>query len=519
MADAAPPPLRDAVLAGRLTGASPAAPLVAEIVANPDPAATLRLWFGEPFLAALAHDADAPALLRAALDRDIAAIDAALSAQLDAVLRHPRFRRLEGSWRGLEWLWLGNRHLLPRDGRQERDRKAAKARLQVLTLRWPELCRDLERAVEFDQSQLFRKIHDEEFGKPGGEPFGLIIADYEVRHRPAPGHPTDDVAALGALAGIAAAAFAPTVLAASPGLVGLDSFAEAQPTYDLGAAMRGVEHQRWRDAASYDDMRFVGVMLPRVLARPPWPDDGARADGFRYAASPGPAGSRLWTTPVYAFAAAVLRAFDRHAWPAEVRGADIDEEATGGVVDGLPTERLPGDPRHAPPARAPLELGLADEQERQASEARLIPLSALEFLPEASFGALPSLHRPPRMSTAVADANQRLSSQLNTLLCASRFAHCVKLMGREMVGSFLGPDEVELRLQRWLNSFVSGMGSGGAEVTARYPLRDAKVEVRERRGKPGIYACTVHLQPHHQLDEVGAAFRLVTEFAGGRAAA
>jgi type VI secretion system protein ImpD/type VI secretion system protein ImpC len=123
------------------------------------------------------------------------------------------------------------------------------------------------------------------------------------------------------------------------------------------------------------------------------------------------------------------------------------------------------------------------------------------------------------MSTAIADANQRLSTQINTLLCVSRFAHCIKLMGRDMVGSNREPEDVEAELQRWLGRFISGLGSGGAEVTAKYPLLEAKVEVRERRGKPGVYGCTVHLRPHHQLDEVGAAFRLVTEFAPRRAAA
>jgi predicted component of type VI protein secretion system len=145
-------------------------------------------------------------------------------------------------------------------------------------------------------------------------------------------------------------------------------------------------------------------------------------------------------------------------------------------------------------------------------------LAALEGLPEACFGALPSLHRPPRMAKAVAEANQRLSAQFNTLLCASRFAHCVKIMGRDMIGSTLEPAEVETRLQKWLGGFVGG-GMQSAADSARYPLKEASVEVRERRGSPGVYNCTVHLRPQHQLDEIGAAFRLVTEFAPQRTAA
>ncbi|MBU8543832.1 MULTISPECIES: type VI secretion system contractile sheath large subunit [Roseomonadaceae] len=499
-------PLRDAVLAGRFLGRDAAAAGLAAFIAEPAPAGQLLGWFGEDRLAAIARDAAPVEALRGLLDRDIAALDAMLSAQLDAVLQAPRLRRLEGSWRGLAWLV----DRLP----------AANARIRVklLTARWAEICRDLERAVEFDQSQIFRKVYEEEFGIAGGEPFGMIAADYELRHLPAPGHPTDDVGALTALAGVAAAAFVPIALAASAELVGLDSFAEAPPAFDLGAALAGPEHARWRNAAAQEDMRFLCVTLPRVLGRAPWPDDGARVDRFRYRGHAAGAAQRVWTTPVYGLAAAAIRAFDRFAWPGEVRGAEPQEEAVGGVLDGLPYERFASDPP-GPPPRAPLDLALTDEQERQLSDARLVPLSALEGLAEASFGALPALHRPPRMNSAIAEANQRLSTQINTLLCVSRFAHCIKLMGRDMVGSAREAPDVEQELQRWLDRFVSGLGSGGAEVTAKYPLLDARVEVRERRGKPGVYGCTVHLRPHHQLDEVGAAFRLVTEFAPRRGAA
>ncbi|NKC34102.1 type VI secretion system contractile sheath large subunit [Falsiroseomonas selenitidurans] len=499
-------PLRDAVLAGRFLGRDAAAAPLAALVAEAAPARLLLGWFGEARLAGFARDPDPVEALRGALDRDVAALDAMLSAQLDAVLAAPRLSRLEGSWRGLAWLVD---RLPPTGGR---------VRVKLLSARWAELCRDLERAVEFDQSQVFRKIYEEEFGTAGGEPFGMIAADYEVRHMPAPGHPTDDVGALTALAGVAAAAFAPLVLAASPALVGLDAFADAAPAFDLASALSGPEHARWRNAAAQEDMRFLCVALPRVLGRAPWPDDGSRVDRFRYRSHAPGVAQRVWTTPVYGLAAAAIRAFDRYAWPGEVRGAEPQEEAVGGVLDHLPFERFAADPP-GPPPRAPLDLALTDEQERQISDARLVPLSALEGLAEASFGALPALHRPPRMNSAVAEANQRLSTQINTLLCVSRFAHCIKLMGRDMVGSAREAPEVEYELQRWLDRFVSGLGSGGAEVTAKFPLMDAKVEVRERRGKPGVYGCTVHLKPHHQLDEVGAAFRLVTEFAPRRGAA
>jgi type VI secretion system protein ImpD/type VI secretion system protein ImpC len=499
--------LREQVLAGRILGAAGAGAELAALVAARDAGEILLGWFGPAALAECARGPDAAGRLRAALDRDIAQLDAMISAQLDAVLHHARLRRLEGSWRGLAWLV----ERLPASG--------SRVRLRMLTARWPELCRDLERAVEFDQSQLFKKIYEEEFGTAGGEPFGMIAADYELRHAPAADHPTDDVAALTALAGVAAAAFAPMVFAAAPALVGLDSFADAAPAFDLADVLKRPEHARWRGAAAVEDLRFIGVALPRLLARAPWADDGSRADHFRYRGHAAGPAQRVWMTPVYALAAAAMRAFERNSWPGEVRGAEPQAEAVGGVIEALPAERFASDAGSGPPPRPPLELALTDEQERQISEGNLIALSALEGLPEASFGALPSLHRPPRMNTAIAEANQALSTQINTLLCVSRFAHCIKLMGRDMVGSFKDADEIQFTLQRWLEGFVSGLGSGGPEVAARYPLLEARVEVRERRGRPGVFGCTVHLRPHHQLDELGAAFRLVTEFTPRRAAA
>lgn len=492
--------LREDILQGRFLGGSAAGAGLAELVASSAPSNHLSLWFGTTWLLSLRNRTRRAEFLRAELDRDIATLDAMISAQLDAVLFHPRLQRLEGSWRGLHWLV----DRLPASG--------GRIRLKVLQARWAEVCRDIERALEFDQSHLFRKIHDEEFGMAGGEPFGLIVGDYEMRHRPGPSHPTDDIVALTGLAGIAAACFSPMILGASPEVLGVDEFADISPSFVPARVLQGPDHQRWRQASVQEDLRFVGVVLPRMLARAPWADDGARVDRFRFRSRRSGPRQRVWMSAVYGFAAAVVRAFERNSWPAEVRGADISEEAGGGVLDNLPFEAFHSDLPFEAPSRAPLDVAFTDEQENQLSDAGLIPLSALDGLPEACFGALPSLHRPPRMTTAVAEANQRISAQINTLLCVSRFAHCVKLMGRDMLGSFMEPNDVQLRLQRWLDGYIGGIGLRKVEETARYPLQEARVEVRERAGRPGVYNCTVHLKPHHQLDEIGASFRLVTEF-------
>ncbi len=496
--------MRGTMLGGRFFGGSAPVAGVADFLAETSAATLLRQWFGDAALLAMLTGPDALEVLQEAIDRDIVAIDALLSRQLDAVLHNEKLRRLEGSWRGLFWLVDG----FVQD-------KLVKVRL--LNARWVEISRDFQRASEFDQSALFRIIHEQEFGMPGGEPYGMLVADYEVRPSPSASQPVDDVPVLERLAEVGAASFCPVVLPVSPEFFGLDSYHEARPATAFSALFRGPEKQRWARLAQREETRFLGLVLPRTLGRRRWAADGTRADRFRYSEDAGRPDQRVWTAAVYAFASVAARSFARYHWPADVRGAEPGWDATGGVVETLPHERFRADPP-GPPPRPPLELSLTDEQEREAADAGLIALCGLEGLPEASFGAAPSIHRPPRMTSEVANANQRLSAQFNSMLCVSRFAHVVKLMGRDMVGSFLNPEDVETRLQAWLNSHVSGL-AGGGDAASRYPLRDARVEVREQIGKPGIYGCTVILQPHYQLDDVGASFRLLTELTGPREAA
>jgi type VI secretion system ImpC/EvpB family protein len=497
---AAPPSsLRESVLSGRFFGHR--YPDAAAVVAGfPSQAAgaALAAWFGPETAGRLACDAEA---CRAALDRDIAAIDTLLGEQLDAVLHEPRLRRLEGSWRGLAWLTAG---LDP----QER------VKVKILNIAWAELCRDLERAIEFDQSQLFQKVYEEEFGSPGGEPYGLLVVDHEVRHRPSRDAPTDDVTALSQLSAVAAAAFAPTVVAASPALLQVEEFADLASIVDLGDPFRGSEFTRWRGLSGREDMRFIGVTLPRLLARLPWQDDPARADGFRYAEYAPDHDSRVWMTAGYAFAAVVARAFVDHAWPANVRGSETDFVGAGLVTD-LPIEPFATDPDRVW-VRPPLDLVMTDRMEGALIESGLMPLSALPYGEEAVFPAAKSLQAPRRYmgsNAEAADANARLSAQLNSMLCVSRFAHYVKVMGRDMVGSFQTAGEIERRLQQWVSGYVNASLSAGPESRSRYPLVAAQVSVRDQPGRPGVFACTMLLQPHFQLDDVSATFRLVTEIA------
>ncbi|PPQ33365.1 type VI secretion system contractile sheath large subunit [Rhodopila globiformis] len=491
--------LRASVLAGTFVGRADED--LAEIFAtflSADHHAALKLWFGTE-----RPDVDTVAV-RGALDRDIAAIDAMLSEQIDAILHHPGMLRLEGRWRGLSWLVNGAD-------------LNARLKIKLLNVTWPEICRDLDLALEFDQSQLFRKIYEEEFGSPGGEPYGLIIIDHEVRHQ-AGGHArSDDVSALASLSSVAAAAFSPMILGASPALLEVDHFYELANVLDVTAPLRNTDHARWRGLGTRTDMRFVGVALPRMLARPPWQDDGTRDDGFRYAEyAPGPE-HRVWSNAAYGFGAVVARAFATYAWPADLRGVEVDRIG-GGLVQHAPAEPFRTEFDLVWP-RIPLEIVWNDRQEREFAANGLIPLASVPNTEELVFGAVGSLLIPPRRTgrnAAPVNANAHVSSQLNSILCASRFAHYLKLMGRQMVGSFRTADEIERQLQGWLTRYVNGNLSAAAESRARHPLVAAQVEVREQIGRPGSFGCIVRLQPHYQLDDLAATFQLVTDFGGAR---
>jgi type VI secretion system ImpC/EvpB family protein len=492
--------VRDAILSGHFAGSRDLtlADTISDFL-NAAPGDAIDRWFGPQRGARLRVDEQA---LRDALDRDIAAIDAMLSEQVDAILHHDRMRKLEGSWRGVAWLVDGTE-------------LSSRLKVKVLNIAWPELCRDLERAIEFDQSQLFRKVYEEEFGTPGGEPYGLLVVDHEVRHRPSPTARTDDVTALASLAGVAAAAFSPLIIGASPALLEVDSFADLATSTELAAPLRNAEHARWRSLSSRPDMRFVAVALPRVLARPPWLDDGTRADGFRYEEYAPTGEHRVWMSAGYAFAAVVARAFAQFAWPADVRGVETDRVG-GGLVTDLPLEPFRTDPDNVW-VRCPVEIVLNDRQERSLLEAGLMPVSSVPYSEDLVFGSVRSLLAPQRHlgpTANAADANSRLSTQINSILCASRFAHHLKMKGRRMVGSFKTASEIEQFLQAWLTQYCNGNLASGGDSRARYPLVAGRVSVNEMPGKPGSFGCIVHLQPHYQLDDISAAFQLVTDLTG-----
>lgn len=436
--------------------------------------------------------------LQRLISRDIARLDRLLNAQLNAILHHPRFQKLEGSWRGLQYL-------------TEQVEDGAAVKIRVLDLSWKELTRDMERAMEFDQSHFFRKVYNEEFDLSGGEPYSVLLCDHEVRLRPGPGAPTDDLATLKSVMQVAAASFAPFITSASPALFGLESFAELQRPMNLTRMFEQKEYVRWNALRDQDDARFLGMVMPRMLLREPWPDDGSRADGFcfREDTSDPHLKGHLFGNAIYGLGAVMIRAFCRSGWLADIRGVRRDHEE-GGLLTDLPHHHFSTDTRGIA-SRTSADVALTDLQEAELSElgfASLCPCRDSHF---SAFHSTPSLQRPKKYDEESATVNARLSSMLHYMLCVGRIAHYIKVLGREKVGSFADPTDCEAYLNDWLQRYVTYDADASDEVKAQYPLRAAEATVTEHPGKPGCYFTTVHLQPHYQLDDMVSAVKLTTE--------
>jgi type VI secretion system protein ImpD/type VI secretion system protein ImpC len=493
-------PLREALLSGRHSRpeVDAFAPALAALIR--DDAGAFGAWFGAGEAQALRGNPDR---LRALIDRDIVAIDDLIALQLDALLHHPRFQRLEGAWRGLAWLVHGFE-------------PGKRLKFAVLSASWRDLERDIARASEFDQSNVFRLIYEDGFGRAGGEPFGLLVIDHEISHRfetraAMDVAPVDDVSLTSALSSIAAAAFAPIVLGASPALLGVDDFEDLVLSGDVTAVMSDDDHARWRAATAREDMRFMCVTMPRILARPRWIADPECAGGLRYDEYAPTTRERSWFVAGYAFAATVARAHVNHNWPADVRGIGTDRIG-GGLVLQLPEEDFTLGAETAWP-RASLSIGLTARQERALVLAGLMPLNTLPF-GEAGFASVYGLQAisptAPGRDPSAAEANRRLSAQISAILCVSRFAHYIKAIGRELTGSFSTAQDIEMRLQRWLSRYTNANPTPGPDSRARHPLVQGRVSVHDIAGRPGSYGCVIHLQPHFQLDDVSTTFRLVT---------
>jgi type VI secretion system ImpC/EvpB family protein len=467
-------------------------------LAEPDWRRAVELWLGSQGLQPRGMPRERIDRL---LSRDVARLDVIISRQVNAILHNPRLQQLEASWRGL--------HFLTQQARTAReqiesDGDKVHVRIELLNVSKNELFKDFERAAEFDRSQIWRKVYEDEFGTPGGEPFGAIVADFDFANHP------QDVELLGKMAEVAAASFCPFIAGASPKLLQLDSFATLEQPINLPATFEQVPYVRWRSLRERDDSRFLGLTLPRVLMRLPYADDGTRADGFRFREEVEAPDYRnyLWGSSAYAFASVLIRAFGTSRWFADIRGMERDVEA-GGVVTGLPVHSFSTD-RRGVATKASVEVRVSESQEQELARLGLIPLCHAWDTDYCVFYSNASLNKPKQFDEPTATANARISAMLQYVMCASRFAHYLKVLARNKLGAFNSGEELENYLNRWLSSYVSADEKAGPATKARFPLLDGRVAVRDTPGSPGSYRMVMHLLPHFQLDRLSASLRLTT---------
>jgi type VI secretion system protein ImpC len=426
-------------------------------------------------------------------DRAIAALDQKISTQLNAVMHHERFTKLEGSWRGLHYLVMNSE-------------TGTSLKLRMMNVSKRDLSRDLQRAVEFDQSQMFKKLYENEFGTPGGEPYGALIGDYEWTSHP------DDVETLRLMSNVAAAAFAPFISAAGPQMMGFNSWTELTKPRDLAKIFETAEYTKWRSFRDTEDSRFVVLTMPRTLARLPYGAATVAVEEFGYEEAPYDEAGRpkamdhddyCWMNAAYVMGARLTDAFAQNGFCVAIRGAE-----GGGKVSNLPTHVFTSDDGDAD-TKCPTEVGITDRREFELSNAGFLPLCHYKNTDYSVFFGAQSAQKPKKYDRPEATANAAISARLPYMMATSRFAHFLKVMARDKIGSFMEASDCEAWLNRWIMNYVNGNPSAGPEMKAKYPLRDARVEVKEIPGKPGSYNAIAYLQPWLQMEELTTSMRMV----------
>ncbi len=427
------------------------------------------------------------------INKAISLLDQKLSDQLNAVMHSDEFLKLEGSWRGLKYV-VGN------------SETSSSLKLKVLNLNKKDLYKDLDRAVEFDQSEMFKKIYEEEFGTPGGEPFGAIIGDYEFSSSPT------DVDLLSKMANISAAAFCPFISAAGPALFGLENWTELSRPRDLEKIFDSKEYIKWRSFRDSDDSRFVSLTMPRVLARLPYGSQTSPIEDFGYEEAPidqngvsraANHDSYCWMNAAYVMGSRLTHSFATTGWCTAIRGAE-----GGGRVEDLPTHVFTSDDGDLD-LKCPTEIGLTDRREAELSKMGFLPLCHYKNTDYAVFFGGQTTQKPLKYDRPEATANAAISARLPYIMATSRFTHYLKVMGRDKIGSFMEADDVEQWLNRWLLNYVNNNPDSGQDMKAQYPLREAKVQVTEVPGRPGSYNVVAWMRPWLQLEELTASMRMV----------
>ena len=425
--------------------------------------------------------------LTVTFNKAIKAIDAAISKQLSAVMHHEKFQKLEGSWRGLHYVVMNSE-------------TGASLKIRMLNVSKQALFKDLDKAVEFDQSQVFKKLYENEFGSPGGEPYAAIVGDYDITNHP------DDVELLTKMSNVAAAAFAPFITSPAPGLLGFDSWEELSKPRDLEKIFEGPSYAKWRSFRDSDDSRFVVLTMPRALARLPYGATTKPVEEFGYEeVQKGKVdhSKYCWMNAAYVYGQRLTNAFATYGWCTAIRGAE-----GGGKVENLPTHVFTSDDGDAD-LKCPAEIGITDRREAELSKLGFLPLCHYKNTDYAVFFGGQTAQKPKKYDKPAATANAAISSRVPYIMATGRIAHYLKVMARDKIGSFMERADCEKWLNDWLQNYVNGNPNVGQELKAKYPLAEAKVEVKEVPGAPGSYNAVAWLRPWLQMEELTASLRMV----------
>jgi type VI secretion system protein ImpC len=417
----------------------------------------------------------------------IAQIDHLLSIQLNEILHHPDFQRLESSWRGLKYL-LGQ------------SETGTTLKIKVLNVSKKELLKDLQRAPEFDQSALFKKVYEEEYGVFGGTPFGALVGDYYFDNS------GQDIELLEKVSQVAASAHAPFLSAADHSMFNLESFTELGQPRDLAKVFETTEYARWKTFRQSEDSRYVALSAPRVLMREPYGSATVPIEAFNYEERVDGTehGQYLWGNAAYALAANVNKAFAMYGWCAAIRGVE-----SGGLVEGLPVHNFRTDAGELV-MKCPTEVQVTDRREKELADLGFAPLVHQKGTDSAAFFSVQSAQKPKLYDQPAASSSARLSAQLPYIFAVSRFAHYLKVMMRDKIGGYSTRAQIESFLGDWIQQYVA-VADASPAIKSRKPLSEARVDVVEVPGKPGAYRAVAFLRPHYQLDELSVSMRLVAE--------
>jgi type VI secretion system protein ImpC len=424
----------------------------------------------------------------AGIKQRIAEIDQTVSDQLNAIMHSEAFQALEAAWRGLHYLVMNSE-------------TGTMLKLRLLSASKKELLADLEKATEFDQSALFKKIYEEEYGTFGGNPFSVLVGDYHFGRSP------QDVAMLEQVSHVAAAAHAPFLTAASPALFDMDRFTELSVPRDLAKQFESTELIKWRSFRDSEDSRYVTLTLPRVLLRLPYGPKTVPVDEFDFVEDVDGKNhdKYLWGNSAYALAQRITDAFAKYKWCAAIRGVE-----GGGLIEGLPAHIFPTDDGDLA-LKCPTEVSITDRRENELNNLGFLAICHRKNSDQAAFFGGQTTNKPKVYNTSEANANARISSMLPYMLASSRFAHYLKVIMRDKIGSFMTKENVQKYLNTWLSDYILLNDNAPQNVKAAYPLREGRVDVFDIPGKPGSYNAVVFLKPHFQLDELTVSIRLVAE--------